>query len=88
MVDPTTAGYAGNDQTRTDVAVIYLADAFGLGLVNSKIISDRLSGALGCTVYAPDILEGESFRVVLVLFAEVCLLIGDYPPQVRKIRHM
>ena len=54
VAEPTE--YTGHP--RTDVAVIYLCDAFGLGLVNSKIISDRLANALGCTVYAPDVLEG------------------------------
>jgi len=45
-------------EARQDVAVIFACDAFGLGLINNKIIPDRLADALGCTVYVPDLLEG------------------------------
>lgn len=52
VAQPTTG------EARQDVAIIFAYDAFGLGLVNNKIIPDRLADALGCTVYVPDLLEG------------------------------
>ena len=45
-------------EARKDVAVIYACDAFGLGLINNKIIPGRLADALGCIVYVPDLLQG------------------------------
>jgi len=41
------------------VAIIFACDAFGLGLINNKIIAGRFADALGCTVYVPDLLEGD-----------------------------
>jgi hypothetical protein len=36
-------------------AIIYFYDAFGLNLVNNKIIPDLLADATGLTVYVPDV---------------------------------
>jgi hypothetical protein len=52
VAEPTTG------EARNDVAIIFACDAFGLGLINNKIIPGRLADALGCTVYVPDLLEG------------------------------
>lgn len=52
-----------NGEPRTDVAVVFCCDAFGLNLNNNKIIPDKLADALGCTVYVPDLLEGEMSTV-------------------------
>lgn len=46
---------------REDVVLVYAADAFGLGLVNNKILPDLLANALGCRVYVPDLLQGPLF---------------------------
>jgi dienelactone hydrolase len=53
VAQPTSA------EPRKDVAVVYCCDAFGLALNNNKIMPDKLADALGCTVYVPDLLEGE-----------------------------
>lgn len=45
----------GRDSSR---AIIYLTDAFGLPLRNSKIIADQLAEQVGCDVWAPDIFNG------------------------------
>ena len=34
-------------------------DIFGIGLVNNKLIPDKLAEATGLTVYVPDLLEGD-----------------------------
>ncbi|ETS64892.1 hypothetical protein PaG_00865 [Moesziomyces aphidis] len=39
-------------------AIIYFYDAFGLNLVNNKIIPDLLADATGLTVYVPDMFNG------------------------------
>jgi len=77
VVEPTTG------EVRQDVAVIYACDAFGLGIINNKIIPDRLADALGCMVYVPDLLEGWfdlffSFLMYETSLADTSLL-GDYP---------
>lgn len=41
-------------------AIILLTDIFGLPLVNSKLIADRLSKETGCDVWVPDIFAGKS----------------------------
>jgi dienelactone hydrolase len=49
----------GEREPRKDVAVVYCCDAFGLAINNNKIIPDKLADALQCTVYVPDLLEGD-----------------------------
>ncbi|KIK97069.1 hypothetical protein PAXRUDRAFT_767450 [Paxillus rubicundulus Ve08.2h10] len=39
-------------------AVVLLTDAFGLALVNSKIIADEISKELACDVWVPDLFNG------------------------------
>jgi len=40
--------------------VVLLTDAFGLPLVNCKIIADNFSKSLDCDVWVPDIFNGAS----------------------------
>lgn len=42
----------------TKRAIIYLTDAHGLPLVNSKLIADNLAKSLSCDVWVPDIFNG------------------------------
>lgn len=39
-------------------AIIYFYDAFGLNLINNKVIPDKLADATGLTVYVPDVFNG------------------------------
>jgi hypothetical protein len=71
-------------EVKNGVAVIYLCDGFGFGLINNKIIPGQLADALGCTVYVPDLLQGR-FNIVIILWGPLWLinafhLVGDYPP--------
>ncbi|KAH8114346.1 dienelactone hydrolase endo-1,3,1,4-beta-D-glucanase [Phellopilus nigrolimitatus] len=45
----------GADHTK---AIVFLTDAFGLALVNSKIMADQLAEKVGCDVWVPDQFEG------------------------------
>lgn len=58
----TYAAELTSGESRTDVAVIFACDAFGLSLINNKIIPGRLADSLGCTVFIPDLLEGSLSR--------------------------
>ncbi|EIW82821.1 dienelactone hydrolase endo-1,3,1,4-beta-D-glucanase [Coniophora puteana RWD-64-598 SS2] len=40
-------------------AVFYLTDAFGLPLVNSKIMADQIAQKVGCDVWVPDFFQGK-----------------------------
>ena len=42
--------------------VIFLSDAFGLELVNSKLIADKIAKVLACDVWVPDLFDG---RIIL-----------------------
>ncbi|KAL4073104.1 dienelactone hydrolase [Scleroderma yunnanense] len=43
----------------SSVAVVVLPDAFGLTLVNTKLIADILAKDLACDVWVPDLFNGE-----------------------------
>ncbi|KIJ17903.1 hypothetical protein PAXINDRAFT_175627 [Paxillus involutus ATCC 200175] len=43
------------------IAIVLLTDAFGLALVNSKIIADKISKELACDVWVPDLFNGQPF---------------------------
>jgi len=45
-------------------AIVLLTDAFGLPLVNCKIIADNLSKELACDVWVPDIFDGDPLMEV------------------------
>ena len=47
--------HEGTDKSR---AVVLLHDAFGLALVNCKVIADELSKKLSCDVWVPDMFAG------------------------------
>ena len=56
--------------TTQKFGVILLTDAFGLELVNSKLIADRIANELGCDVWVPDLFDGRatlSFLASLIL---------------------
>lgn len=59
------------------VAVVVLPDAFGLPLVNTKLIADDLAKDLACDVWVPDIFNGE--ELLKVDGMEIQLLIPDRP---------
>ncbi|KAG6333003.1 hypothetical protein ID866_6094, partial [Astraeus odoratus] len=40
---------------RSSSSVVVLSDAFGLPLVNTKLIADQLAKNLACDVWAPDL---------------------------------
>ena len=42
--------------------VIFLNDAFGLELVNSKLIADKIAKVLACDDWVPDLFDG---RIIL-----------------------
>lgn len=46
----------GSDPSRSKSAILYLPDAFGLKLVNNKLLADQYASATGCRVYIPDVL--------------------------------
>lgn len=39
-------------------AVVYLTDIFGLPLVNSRLMADKLAKSLSCDVWIPDLFDG------------------------------
>jgi len=49
-----------SEPTSKTFGVIYLTDAFGLALVNSKLIADKIANALGCDVWVPDLFDGRT----------------------------
>jgi carboxymethylenebutenolidase len=48
----------GEESTSHGPAIVLFTDAFGLPLVNSKILADNLCQKLGCDVWVPDIFNG------------------------------
>lgn len=48
-----------SDPTLTQTfGVIFLTDAFGLELVNSKLIAHKIAKVLACDVWVPDLFNG------------------------------
>jgi len=56
MVDGAYLAAGPGDTSR---GIILLTDIFGLPLVNSKIIADRLADNLKCDVWVPDLFQGK-----------------------------
>ncbi|KAN0087704.1 Dienelactone hydrolase [Tylopilus felleus] len=48
---------ASEQQPKT-FGVVILTDAFGLEMVNSKLIADRIANELACNVWVPDLFDG------------------------------
>jgi dienelactone hydrolase len=46
----------GSDPARSKSTIIYLPDAFGLKLVNNKLLADKYASVTGCRVLIPDVL--------------------------------
>lgn len=46
--------------------IVFLTDAFGLPLVNSKIMADNLAKRLNCDVWVPDLFAGTHVAASLV----------------------
>lgn len=44
---------------KTDIAILYLSDIFGLPLVNNKLLADSLANA-GYFVVEPDLFDGDA----------------------------
>lgn len=59
MVDG--AYYCSAANTTTKKAIVLLTDAFGLSLVNPKILADRLAEKVGVDVWVPDLFNGALF---------------------------
>ncbi|KAI6041374.1 dienelactone hydrolase, partial [Pisolithus marmoratus] len=64
-VDGTEAYFAKGPPSKSalfepkgSVAVVLLSDAFGLPLVNIKLIADKLANDLLCDVWVPDLFDG------------------------------
>lgn len=49
-----------SEPTSKTFGVIYLTDAFGLALVNSKLIADKIANELACDVWVPDLFDGRT----------------------------
>lgn len=56
MVDG--AYYRSAANTTSSTAIVLLTDAFGLSLVNPKILADRLAEKVGVDVWVPDLFNG------------------------------
>lgn len=64
MVDG--AYYRSAGDTTSNSAIILLTDAFGLSLVNPKVLADRLSEKVGVDVWVPDLFNGVSSTKLLL----------------------
>ncbi|KIJ62730.1 hypothetical protein HYDPIDRAFT_30319 [Hydnomerulius pinastri MD-312] len=51
------------ESTSKDFAVVLLTDAFGLALVNNKLLADKIAKDLACDVWVPDLFNGCIFLV-------------------------
>ena len=56
--------------TSTSV-IIYLTDAFGLNLINTKLLADRFAAETGCKVLVPDVIPGGGGPVSLMGYTEI-----------------
>lgn len=52
------AYFAPGPEGNTKRAIIFLTDAFGLPLVNSKIMADYFAKTLECDIWVPDLFAG------------------------------
>ena len=44
-------------------AILFITDAFGLNLINNKLLADRYAAETGCKVVVPDIIPGGAASV-------------------------
>jgi dienelactone hydrolase len=51
-------------------AILFLTDAFGLNLLNNKLMADRFAAETGCKVVVPDIIPGGGATVNAINFME------------------
>jgi len=52
-----------SDNTTSKSTILFICDAFGLKLVNNKLLADRYAADTGCRVLAPDFLAGSAMSV-------------------------
>jgi dienelactone hydrolase len=80
---------ASPPSTSTSASVIiYLTDAFGLNLINTKILADRFAAETGCKVLVPDVIPGGGGPVGLMGYTEILqtrVSLGDGFGQLRRI---
>lgn len=55
---PSPPSESAQSESNGSVAVVLLSDAFGLPLVNIKLIADKLASDLQCDVWVPDLFDG------------------------------
>lgn len=62
----------------TKRAIVLLSDAFGLPLVNNKLIADHFAKSLSCDVWTPDLFAGKEYHDIHFLsFLELtCSTLG------------
>ncbi|KAI0123450.1 Alpha/Beta hydrolase protein [Xylariales sp. AK1849] len=74
------AGQAGTPSP-SQSTIIYLCDAFGLKLVNNKILADRYANETGCRVLVPDIIPGGGVSLRALPAFETIMLPGWSNPR-------
>ncbi|CAI6020438.1 unnamed protein product [Clonostachys chloroleuca] len=68
--------------------IIFITDAFGFNLINSKLLADQYATKIGCTVLVPDIIPGGGVPVdTLTLMESVGKPVGwfDIRGQIQRI---
>jgi dienelactone hydrolase len=80
---------ASPSSTSTSTSVIiYLTDAFGLNLINTKLLADRFAAETGCKVLVPDVIPGGGGPVSLMGYTEILqtrVPLGGVFGQLRRI---
>jgi len=54
-------------------AILFITDAFGLNLLNNKLLADRYAAETGCKVVVPDIIPGGGAPVNSINFMDTAL---------------
>jgi dienelactone hydrolase len=60
----------GSDSSKSKSTIIYLPDAFGLKLVNNKLLADTYARRTGCRVLIPDVLRNGGIDPSIMPFME------------------
>ncbi|KAJ9654533.1 hypothetical protein H2201_008987 [Coniosporium apollinis] len=72
-------------------AIIYITDAFGLNLINTKLLADRFAAETGFRVLVPDVIPGGGAPLTLMSAGErmnEAVALWDIPGQLRRIPAM
>jgi carboxymethylenebutenolidase len=75
VIDTNTGAYFAAARNPSSRAIVLLTDAFGLPLVNCKIMADRLSQELSCDVWVPDMFDGP-YSLSLIIFFHLAYALG------------